>query len=178
MKQTTEQVLITVENLHKQKLSDVFESVLDDINRVTKKGIGLNMGAWVSPENCTVCLGGAAISGFLTPKCLDINYANELYMEVGNGEFKVDGVTATDKQSDRLQSMMFMFDSWRNGFTHLTFDYWEEVTNKHLSLKAVNKTKLDWEKAECIKNFRGFTDKDKLSKSIRVFVVILRKHGL
>lgn len=58
---------ITLENLHKTKLSDLVESVVYDIERVQRHGFEIDMTWWTNKSNgkCCVCLGGAAACGFL-----------------------------------------------------------------------------------------------------------------
>ena len=97
---------ITPANLHKQKLSDIFESVLYDIDLVTKRGIKIYMDSWAGCRDgvCTVCLGGAAVCGFKpdNPESL-INDETNL-AKILNGPHQTD-----------VSRMEFMFDSFRDG---------------------------------------------------------------
>lgn len=68
---------ITIENLGKTPLSDVIESVLQDIERVTKAGIHLDMDTFFDRTNtgvCKVCLAGAALLGLLDDSYLTENF--------------------------------------------------------------------------------------------------------
>lgn len=51
--------MITIQNLPEQKLSDLFESVLYDLERAEANEISINMSYYSNSEFCTVCLGGA-----------------------------------------------------------------------------------------------------------------------
>jgi hypothetical protein len=113
--------MITIQNLPEQKLSDLFESVLYDLERAEANEISINMSYYSNSEFCTVCLGGAAVCGFMS------DYSKDTLKQISEKVFsrngfeglrldspekvKVDGIEITEAERFRLVDMARMFDS-------------------------------------------------------------------
>jgi hypothetical protein len=99
--------LITPENLADVKMSDLVESVLDDLDYVKDMGYGLDMSSFIDTKECTVCLGGAAVCGFMPKK--------EIKKLSKRGSTKLANLTnmISRKHSDALYQMAQMFDNLR-----------------------------------------------------------------
>lgn len=116
-----EEDVITPANLYKQKLSTLFYSVYEDLTRMIKLGIGINMESWASAseKKCSVCLGGAAVMGFIPSKCINkesLKEAQSFITEYSSlGQMSIDGVEFSWTQKRKLYSMARMFNCFRLG---------------------------------------------------------------
>ena len=179
----TETIEITKSNLHKVKMSDLFESVLDDISRVRKLRIGIDMGDFFIPgdhlKHCYVCLGGAAICGFipdLTPTSLqeaDRKILDYWYTPGG----KVDGTRFTEKQARRLKKMAYMFDSFRSGEIGDVFYNYESFSINNVPIHIKGKVDSEYITESFTGEVEGEDLRD-LRAAIKRFVKILRKYRL
>lgn len=170
---------ITVDNLHEHKISDIVESVIEDIQFVGKHGIGIDMSTYVTSENgkvCTVCLGGAAIMGFIPD-----NRVHGTYMS--SWDLIKHGVNegATAEQMGRVLSMSRMFDSLRVR-SYLSFSsYAHEVNNSFPEWFGHEDHPALIELNNLHKTFFGIiSDKEmkELKRYIESVVRILRKYKL
>ena len=145
------QKIIELDNLNKTKLSDIIESVIADIQRVTTIGFKINMYLWCHVDNiddyCCVCLGGASALGFLSDKQIkDILNAKvrpstplDLAEYVNHGKEK------------EVENMIYMFNSLRSkDFGGVCF-YYKNInpksTLKVSTLKSIS--------AHCINSYSG-----------------------
>lgn len=172
------EIIITPENLHLQKLSDVFESVLVDLNGLKAKKLVLDMGSWTniySEELCTVCLGGAAICGFLPV----IN--KEILKDVSDliiyGYKKINGFTFERKVADRLENMAMMFDAFRYNNIRDVLHYWEKISNTSTSSDIVVKIFNEY-KGNSYSGFMHNSELKNLKADIKDFIKTLRSHKL
>jgi hypothetical protein len=124
---------VTADNLHLQKMSTLFDKVIDDIKAARNLGLGINMhvfGDCSGGQVCAVCLGGAAALGLMDPKQLpalavlagaeeypDIHIAAEEWAKfINNGNER------------KVEPMMRMFDCFRIGDYDEMFDYYNEFS--------------------------------------------------
>jgi len=131
--------VITPSNLGEHKMSVLFESVLDDLNKVQKLGIGLYMSSWstVDVDVCTVCLGGAACLGFVPTSKIDNHVVGQICGVYTAGYYgrqsTIDGLSLSVVESFNIHHMMQMFDSFRKG------DYFDMVDRyNRFAVKEVN----------------------------------------
>jgi hypothetical protein len=149
------QVIITPDNLPEQKLSDVMESCITDVDSALKRGIKIDMGRWIDYNRhgniCCVCLGGAALLGFGFKCVSDIE-----------GDYRVLQLRHMLDRF-RLKDKYSFYSSTRNLF--------------HLNLPM---QVLDWFPDNSVP-YRGQLNKkeiDRLRREILDFVDLLRKHKL
>jgi hypothetical protein len=177
--------MITIQNLPEQKLSDLFQSVLYDLKRAENNGVRINMSYYVSNELCTVCLGGAAVCGFMS------DYTKDTLEQVRTGIFngdgfrdlnihssekvKVDGIEITEKERLKLIYMALMFDCFRRGSLHAMLMYYNYLSNGKVSSNKIIDIIEDYSEPDC---FYSYPDMKKLKKSIQRFIKVLIKHKL
>jgi hypothetical protein len=118
---------ITPENLKYHKLSDILESVIGDVKAAVKAGFVINMNEWMEVvpntkckvtknSQCMVCLGGAAILGFMEPppsiKKISIeNDDGTPYIRLGETIKSIVG----EENNNIAWSLMSMFNNYRVG---------------------------------------------------------------
>ena len=155
--------MITIQNLPEQKLSDLFESVLYDLERAEANEISINMSYYSNSEFCTVCLGGAAVCGFMS------DYSKDTLKQIS------DGIEITEAERFRLVDMARMFDSFRRGSLHEVWTYYN-----NFSLKKLNRDKMRNVINEIgdLEYFAYYPDMRKLRSTIRRFITVLTKHEL
>lgn len=119
---------ITVKNLPEQKLSYVILQVIEDINRVIKFGYIIDMSVFVDSRRglCSVCLGGAAVMGFVPDERVKRNY-NELDELVTTG---VNEGISEDEQK-RLRHLAYTFDDIREGNIDGAINNWNHIAAVH-----------------------------------------------
>jgi hypothetical protein len=120
------EIIITPENLPEQKMSTLFYSAIDDIGKARKAGFDIYMGAWgaeagtlLTTSKCAVCLGGAALLGFVPLEQISKGVANEInYLAMHGGgpsDMYIDGVKFSPLEADDAKAMTRMFDGFREG---------------------------------------------------------------
>lgn len=188
---------ITPKNLHRQKMSTLFESVLQDLKLMKRKGIKIDMNHWtnVNSKNvCTVCLGGAAISGFLPSQHCNVQFIPKLVNGViyrssfATDNLKVNGLDLSPIEQQRLDHMSAMFNAWRADTLEEVVDHYSSIKAKDSQqifwkidkIRKITKTlQLDWDKYKGKKYFKGkVKDDTELVKSIKAFIKILKAHKL
>lgn len=117
---------ITVKNLPSQKLSDVILSVVPEIERVQKFGYTIDMDDWIwSDEDvsvCSVCLGGAAIMGFVPDGRIKNRYSSLAHLiEEGVNE----GIT--EQEQEMLNELARMFNELRYGSIQNALVLWNQI---------------------------------------------------
>lgn len=118
---------ITVKNLPEQKLSQVILKVIEDLDRVQKFGYKIDMSNWIETstndnDTCIVCLGGAAVMGFVPDERVKVNYAE---LE----ELIVSGVNEgiSTKEEYMLKDLAYMFNELRTGNMVPTVEFWNKI---------------------------------------------------
>lgn len=115
-------ITITPANLHKQKMSTLFISVLDDLKKAEKAGLQIYMNWWAGQKRdkvCCCCLGGSAVLGFVPISEIKkdtVKITEQINDLINEGcENDVDGVHFTSDQSQKISDMTSMFDNFRRG---------------------------------------------------------------
>lgn len=176
--------MITIKNLHEQKLSDLMESLLFDIQRSLDCGFKIDMGSWVETNEdgkaCTVCLGGAALCGFVPDLC---NYD----FEFGGKSSVINKLTDNGKERYNIDLMTSALNSFR---VARFFAFFEQMKSFLLPLKGVSYTKLDHLGDEYLMKLRSegrqyyfnglLSDEqvEALISNIKIFVDFLRENHL
>ena len=171
---------ITPENLSKQKLSDIFLNVINDVDTCLANGIKLNMGIyWGSNPDidvynnykgllnspvCVGCLGGMSVMGLMIPPIPTPNQVTEFV-----GKYP------------EVEAMKSMFDSFRCG-SSLIGHYAGQIYY-HQNAKEYRTFVLDFENVEKDYVFTQFygavsgPDLDNLKAEIIRFAEHLKQHN-
>lgn len=184
---------ITPQNLHRQKLSDIFESVYYDLLRMKDLGIGIKMSTYIDverkegsrkPEICSVCLGGAAVCGFLRDDQMQVPplKVNSFLSDISKLAADRNKVVA-----NRLESMANMFDDFRSCGLRNICTYAAEFLDKMIwtdddqrklnsdfRYKYLTKTGLSFEGFFGTLNDQDFT---RLKQAVLIASKVLRNHG-
>lgn len=168
---------ITIDNLIKTKMSDLFESVLFDLKRVKDNGVDIDMNHWVNANDfnkkCTVCLGAAAVCGFIP----DINRQSLNQIEdniLGERGGKVDGTSFTKNEAVLLSNMMEMFNYFRSASIWSTIDVFNRFSYTVISTETQRLIVTTYKQSF----FKGKQNNlNPLKKKITEFVSVLRKHN-
>lgn len=180
--------MITIENLHEQKLSDFMESLISDIEYSRSCGFKINMEHWIVSEGpkggkiCSVCLGGAALCGFLDNLCdLKVKHhlvRGEVSSRISKGSFNKERL---------LSNMALSLDYFRRGVFNTFFNYITKVLVKieDISWETTDAIILEYRKKLSLKGFQsefnGLLEEkevEQLLKNILIFVKLLKKYKL
>lgn len=115
---------ITVKNLPEQKLSYVILKVIEDVARVIKFGYTIDMSEFVhiDENKCAVCLGGAAVMGFVPDERMKGEYDdlwNLVLVGVNEG--------ISEEEERKLRNLAYTFDSIREGDIAGAIENWNHV---------------------------------------------------
>lgn len=159
---------ITQDNFHEVPLSDLIESVLYDIDSARKAGLGIDMSAYVQHNlTCTVCLGGAAVLGFL-----------------GHGQRALSRLNWMMRSTDgdeRLRRLAYFFDNLRAKRSGaMVIRVLEFKLLPRDKVAAIQDTFYAW-RHQFPAVFVGLIVSEELTrlkKEIKALVAMLRKQGL
>lgn len=119
---------VTVKNLPDQKLSDVIEASVGHLNRAIALGYGINMGLWInSGFECTVCLGGACLLGFVPDKRVKAIYR-------GLDDLITRGINEgiNEEEEGDMTNLAYCLNQLRQGSMSAAIDHWNQITNKQI----------------------------------------------
>jgi hypothetical protein len=165
---------ITLDNLHKVKLSDLIESVIADIEIAQDNGFAINMGAYYKKYDnvCAVCLGGAAALGFMGKDTIEelktsygVRSADDLSKVVNHGKENI------------VYNMIRLFDELRSCDWSSVIFYYESMTGKHI----IHDELYQIVRNLGISGYSGYLNKVEINQMIRQYtnlVTHLRKHDL
>lgn len=188
------QITITPENLHRQKLSSVLESVKRDVNRVLKAGMKIYMGSYIDSKHvgmynynskvkdCTACLGGVAVLGFMPKFSRDVLDDASRVILHGFDYTKLNGYKLTPRVAERLKAMAHMFDAFRRGEASRFRELWNEISTVEKNMIAYDTE--GWGKIRdimawfCISGTLVSEEINELMDTIDQCVIVLRNHKL
>lgn len=167
--------LITAANLPDQLMSTLFRSVVDDVTRARSVGIGINMSSW--SDTCTVCLGGAAVLGFLPTEKMK-EHVKEVEGVIAYDCYSLDGIKFKSDETIRLTEMANMFNYFRKGDISLALRYFNDMTRIPIDEATCNILK----QFRLLGNYSGVYDFDSkkidyLLKDCLLFADLLEQHN-
>lgn len=164
---------ITVKNLPEQKFSDVIEASVSHLKRAVALGYGINMGLWInSGFECTVCLGGACLLGFVPDKRVKKAYSDleDLIIRGIN-----EGIN--EEEEDNMLNLAYSLNQLRQGSMSAAIDYWNQIANERIESPTRSEIAEGFYPIrECFIGEVSKADYKKLITYLNKIVKLLRKH--